>query len=313
MEKNLYANIAACADTKVLPGLAVTIRSSLEHSSIPCRIHVLADRLSKQDKKKLSNSWKPHPMCQGVVFYDIDYQNISKFRSTMYLKSKSAYSRYFISDFLGEESKCIYLDCDLLVLRDLAELNAANMHGKTMGAVRDISVRTANPHLFIGERLQLTNPYDYFNSGVLIIDLDRWRKLDARNRLVDLTLERADTFHSQDQDALNVFFDGDTEFLDPVWNTSQYERPDTVENRIIHLIGTVKPWHARYKEKLSDPYHRTEIWDRFYDVLDRTAYAGNRPWDPAGLGVVKETIESKIPKLDMVTGKIRRTLQKFLN
>jgi len=90
------------------------------------------------------------------------------------------------------------------------------------------------------------------------------------------------------------------------WNTSQYEKPDPIEGKIIHLIGTVKPWHARYRKNFREAYYRDVIYACFCDVLDRTAYRGKRPWNPLRLGEFLEYIDSRIPTADMLVGKMRR-------
>ena len=112
---------------------------------------------------------------------------------------------------------------------------------------------------------------------------------------------------SQDQDALNIVFEGQTLLLDPSWNTSQYENPSTLSGRVVHLIGSAKPWHARYLYRPEDPDLNRRMYDSFYAVLDRTEYGGFRPWNPMGLGILAETIKRNIPTADMVVGKLRRT------
>ena len=229
-------------------------------------------------------------------------------RSTQYLKSKTAYARFYLADFVPGADRCVYLDTDLIVLRDLHELQAMDMGGKTLAAVRDVSVRvdvTEQARLTrieeLGARLHLRRPEDYFNSGFLVIDTSRWRASNAETALVRVSTERFDELHSQDQDALNIVFEGDAHLLEPSWNTSQYETDSSFDFGVLHLIGTVKPWHHDYS------FHYGQL---FYQVLDRTAYAGRRAAPVGSFTARREAFLRMLPTVDMIVGKVRRSFQK---
>ncbi|MCX8996227.1 glycosyltransferase family 8 protein [Rhizobiaceae bacterium BDR2-2] len=302
-------DIVLSADRGVLYGLATTVRSALESSSDIVNVHVLATGFSEKDRADLKRSWA-HGKCGTVAFYDVPAEKLAPFRSTKYLKSKSAYARYFIALLPADVTRCIYLDTDLLVMRDLAEAARMDLAGHPIAAVADVSVRTRKSWPELRARLGLQDERTYFNSGFLIIDLTAWRAHDIEQALVDISIAAFDRLDSQDQDALNLVFENKTLLLDPDWNTSQYERPERLEGRIIHLIGTVKPWHARYAKKLDDPYMKNVMYDGFYGILDRTAYRGYRPWNVAGLGALAETFRGNIPTRDMIAGKLRRMVSR---
>jgi lipopolysaccharide biosynthesis glycosyltransferase len=109
-----------------------------------------------------------------------------------------------------------------------------------------------------------------------------------------------DVLDSLDQDALNIVLQNDWLELDPKWNTPKYDAPEDFSDGIIHLFGRVKPWHADYNYKFKD---------RFFEILDRTAFAGKRPSKLMGLGVAYKKISRTIPTLAMVKSKIRRSLR----
>src|ERR1035438_839440 len=109
----MSVDIVLSADRLVLPGLAVTVRSALENVSSRLNIHVISSGLRESDKEKLRRSWD-HPYCEIVVFVEIGKEylkHLQSFRSTAYLKSKTAYARYFISDIFPQLDRCIYLAC----------------------------------------------------------------------------------------------------------------------------------------------------------------------------------------------------------
>ncbi len=298
-------DVVMCSDRKALLGMAVSGRSALEHASETVNFWIVGQDFTSEDKKMLRTSWE-HAHLGSVSFVDISSAAIEGFRSTAYLKSKMTYARYFIADFFPDISRCVYLDVDLLVMRDVAELMHLDLGGNAVAACRDIAVRSGKARPDIARRLGLKDYGDYFNSGVMLMDLAFWRANGITKRIVDLSIEKEDSLDSQDQDALNITFEGKVHFLDTSWNTSQYEKPDPIEGKIVHLVGPVKPWNARYQKKFVEPYYRDVIYDRFFDVVDRTAFRGTRPWNPLRLGEMVEYCDSKIPTLDMVAGKLRR-------
>ncbi len=277
----------------MLWGMAVSVRSAIENSSAPVAVHVIGSGLKPADRAALEASW---PSAQ-VSFHDIDYSRISDFRSTKYLKSKVAYARYYLAEFLPDVSRCVYLDTDLIVLRDLAEADGIDLQGHIVGAVRDISVRQGRGLDDLKERLGLSDPGSYFNSGFLIIDLDEWRRQSVQQQLVEVSTAMFDRLHSQDQDALNVVLEGRTKLLDVHWNTSQYEADAPFADGVLHLIGTVKPWHHDYAYKFKG---------LFFEHLDRTAFSGRRATSPRSPRAIAERLSRLLPTFDMVTGKIRR-------
>ena len=303
----MAVDVVVCGDKNVLCGMAVTIRTALEHSSRPLRIHVINGGIPTSSIDKLRASWD-HKNMESVIFHDLEYDLLKEFRPTIYLKSKVAYARYFISDFLLDEDRCIYLDTDLLVLRDLAELYDMSMGDNIIASVPDISVRANADKMDVDVRLGLKDKLRYFNSGMLLIDLVRYRAGNFAQVLSDISVKMYDRLYSQDQDALNIAFEDHTLLLDPSWNRSQYERPEFVEGQVIHLIGTIKPWHAEYQSKFVDPYYKEVIYDRFYDVLDRTAFAGFRPRNFGGLAGKLEYLRRRTPTVEMIYKKLRDKL-----
>jgi len=302
-------DIVLCGDRGVLRGLAVTARSALENATGPVRLNLITSGIGLRDQEMLRDSWR-HAHCAGVRFASIPASRLQKFRSTGHLKSKAAYARYFIAEMFPDVARCIYLDADLLVLRDLREANDLDLGSNIAAAVRDVSSRSGTPIPDLRSRLGLREPANYFNSGFLVLDLDAFRRLGLGEELSRLSIERFDALHAQDQDALNVVLEDRVLLIGTEWNVSQYEKPMPVMGNVVHLIGTVKPWHARYRSKFDEPYYEDPIFKTFYEILDRTAFRGWRPLDLFGLGGLVEAALHAIPTSDMLVGKIRRSVKR---
>jgi len=290
-------HIAMAGDRHVLLGMAVAGRSALEKTSRPLAFEILGTGFTADDKAKLIESWQ-HPMTEGVRFYDVSVSDTKSYRSTLYLKSKAAYSRYFIGR-ITDVDRIVYIDTDIIVMRDISEASMIDLEGKTIAAVRDISIRLEPEQPRIINILGMKQSKDYFNSGFLIVDMSKWRERGAESGLTQISKDMFDKLDCQDQDALNIFFEDDVRLLDVSWNTSQYEAVYDIDGVILHLIGTIKPWLSDYK------YH---FLDTFNYWLDRTAYAGVRPVDENTIFAKVNRIIRRIPTLDMLINKIRKMI-----
>ena len=115
--------------------------------------------------------------------------------------SISSYARLFVADMLPKEiRRVLYLDCDMIVCASLYDLWNTEMGDCFLGAVQDsISDSTkASVGLLPGEQ--------YFNAGLLLIDLDEWRKQNTQERCLKYIDEKNGTVTHHDQGVLNAVF-----------------------------------------------------------------------------------------------------------
>lgn len=216
--------------------------------------------------------------------HTVQFIDVSGFASPLAFKTTDrwplvAWSRIFLPDLLPEEKRVIYCDIDTLACRDLAELYAVDLHGKALGAVLE---HYSHPGSHFNERLNIP-PEDpgYFNSGVLLMDLDRFRELDLTGRIVRYAAEHHDALTCPDQDALNGALSDEVMPLHPRWNwhdglTRNILRSDpdkklwrgarpveAVEAAlcpgILHYMGPHKPW--RYNYRMEGPRYALALKD----------------------------------------------------
>jgi lipopolysaccharide biosynthesis glycosyltransferase len=201
--------------------------------------------------------------------------------------------RLLVGEMLPHLERVIYIDIDVLIMQNLAELYDMNLGAKTIGAVRGYKVmkaREANANLGLsGIALQLPAQkyFDeiigmqgkfYFNAGVLLIDLNRWRAEKVKEKSLDF-FDRNVLLLFTDQDALNHVLRDQVLFLEEDWNfIPSKNRPITKNTRVIHFAGR-KPWEAAYdcddvevaereywKSALKTPYGLV-LLDKFYSEL----------------------------------------------
>ncbi len=96
---------------------------------------------------------------------------------TPYYITKEAYIRFWAPDLFPNRSRVLYMDSDIIVAGPLDELWSMDLQGRALGAVEiPNSSRPAEHGMPPGSL--------YFNSGVLLFDLDAWRARDYTNRCI---------------------------------------------------------------------------------------------------------------------------------
>jgi lipopolysaccharide biosynthesis glycosyltransferase len=179
--------------------------------------------------------------------------------------TEAVYLRLSIGTALPEFDKAIYFDADILVMGDIVPLMHTDLDGRLLGAVRD----PQNPILWRGialpgwDQLGLSGDHEYFNSGVMVLDLAKCREQRVFERCSSFLAERPQHIKFWDQDALNWVVGDDWLRLDRRWNTfpmsailtlpgQWYNAEDVLplahlladEDRadIVHFAGKCKPW-----------------------------------------------------------------------
>lgn len=263
--------LAMCCDGRYAMPLATTLRSMAESNVAhwPVEVHVLAEGFSPALQQKVAASL-PHGSV-ALRWHEPDlsaYRHLTPQAGRNRILPTITYGRLLLPGVLPPmQRRVLYLDADILVLQDLQPLWNANLRGASVGAVfdgMDGARRTGAPDFEKVPPVQR-----YFNAGVLVMDLPRWRDRRIAERALQYLQANPDTPYS-DQDALNVTCDGDWQPLDWKWNLQAlYHRGeldrggDRERPGIVHFITGDKPWiaaipnrHARFYDAYR---HRTQF------------------------------------------------------
>ena len=188
--------------------------------------------------------------CQ-IVNARVDGSHISQYKTNIHY---SVFLRYFTATFV-QEDQALYLDCDIVVTRDLSEIFAVDLGSYPLGAVRDLG-----GEVYFGEQI--------FNSGVLLINVNYWRENDIAGQLIEMTDSLHDKVTQDDQSILNMLFENRWLELPFAYNCitlhttfSDYEPEKGLYPPVIHYLTERKPW----KEYTQSIYR--EVW-WFYQGLD---------------------------------------------
>ena len=123
--------------------------------------------------------------------------------------------RLYLPEILSEVSKVLYLDADTFVARPLDELWHTRLGDAPLAAVANVVEPQFRSHV---ASLGVTYPGGYFNSGVLLMNLDLMRSEGALERLREFALDHRDQVVWPDQDVLNAVFVGRWLPLPPRFN-----------------------------------------------------------------------------------------------
>jgi lipopolysaccharide biosynthesis glycosyltransferase len=193
----------------------------------------------------------------------------------------ATYDKLTIGRWLPKsEERALWLDCDVLALSDLSRLWETPQGQCVVLATQDILVPTVGARFGIAchRELGIDAEAEYFNAGIMLIDVARWRSDDIAARALTYLKQYRRRIYFWDQEALNATLVGKWTNLDPRWNWRPRPGQNTFKNSgfgdaenspwIVHFGGSLKPWSF---EGRSAPY------ELFYRYLDSTAWAGWRP------------------------------------
>lgn len=276
-----YINLVLASDDNYAQHVAVVAASVLCNTKQMLHIHLLSDGITRERLILIENTVQR--LGGTLTVYDMSlYECFDNLFTSGHI-SKAAYFRLDIANILHEEvNKVIYMDVDLLVLQDIAELWQYDLQGRPLAAVPDYGIM-ASKRLMKQKQNVIGLPMDslYFNSGVVIMDLEQWRKYDYAKQVIDLAAVGNLPHH--DQDALNKVFVKNWMALPLKWNVippvfnlfskillNGYLRKNAIVARkdkaILHFAGRYKPWEFDSHKGFNDAYYFYLHQTNFSDV-----------------------------------------------
>lgn len=199
-----------------------------------------------------------------IINCRVTSEQISRYKTDI---SYTVFLRYFIADFV-QEDKALYLDCDLLVTKNLDDLFATDLQDYPLASVRDFGGRA-----YFGQEI--------FNAGVLLVNNAFWKKENMTQKLIDLSNEWHDKVEQADQSILNMLFEHKWLELDFDYNHivihkqfTDYQLPEGQDYpAIIHYLSHRKPW----KDLAAQTYR--DVW-WYYHGLEWTELSQNHHLHP---------------------------------
>lgn len=259
--------IVFAANELFVPYLSVAIQSILENCSADRHydIIVLTRDISPTSMITLTNQATRNNVNVGFLdvdaaLGDIELPHHGHFRPETYF-------RLLAPTLLDNVDKAIYLDSDLVVCADIAELFDTDVEGYLLAATRDADTigqmdgYDVSVLPYLKNELGMTEPHDYFQAGVLLMNLAEFRRTISANEILDIATER--TWRWLDQDVLNKVVNGNYRRVPMKWNYLV----DWQHLRRTHIVASAP-------KDVRDEYEEA----RLNRCIVHYAGPDNRPW-----------------------------------
>lgn len=258
----------AC-DDKYVPYLDVAIVSLIAHASDEndYKITVLKNDISEAHQAALKKHAKDNV---SIEFFDVQ-EMLEPIRAKLpevFYFGVAAYFRLFIETTFPQYDKAVYLDSDVILLSDIAELYDTDVEGYLVGAAYEQNTDRAPMFTEYVENIIGIPHNTYFNSGVMVMNLKEFRAFRVQERFLHmLTTYHFDSL-APDQEYLNVICHGRVKYLPTGWNKHSFPEPPEGELHLCHYALSCKPWH--YADTINGEYFWEYAKDsEFYnDLLD---------------------------------------------
>ena len=276
-------HVAIAFDDKFQKRVPPLLNGILAHASLPVHVHALTRNITPEAFSGLSARHPDLQMTQIQMDDRLQGQQIHLAAAT----TISTMDRLYLPDLLPGVDRLVYLDIDVAVLGDVAELarwplgvtgiaarstpnqwnyllihwmeRAIIKNGLDTAAARDLRLRLA-AHGNVLAR--------YVNAGVLVMSLDQLRAQAFTRNTLDLVAE----YGFEDQEAINLYLQGDYSELGQDWNAQPYL--DSFDSaKLIHWVGGRKPWLAKRAIR------KAQFWQQYDGVA--VAAAAVTPPEPA--------------------------------
>lgn len=246
----------------IMPSAVMMKSVSVNNADEEIVFHVQIDQSVKEEGRRSIKHVLSNPK-HTVLFHMMDgniFKDYPSLGTTKSYLSKTAYYRLFVTDVVSDDvHKILYLDGDIIVRKSLKPLWETSIDNYAIGCVTDMA---EDRHDYM--RLGYDKKNGYFNSGVLLMNLDYWREHQLKTKFLDLIVNEPGKIVLHDQDVLNITLNEQKLNLPMKYNAQggffhhrkyselggRYDEywPELKEAItdpfIIHYADKIKPWHV---------------------------------------------------------------------
>lgn len=236
-------------DAMVGPAAACLTSVAMNRGETSVTAHILHDGVASHRLRELVNHCTKIGL--AAIPYSIDAGDLVPLHAGLARQPLpvSTLYRCLLARYIPAEiEQVLYLDCDTIALGSIAALDTMELRGAI--AAVGLNPHSALRHLGIGDD-------EYFNSGVMAINMALWRSENIEGRLLGALDRHSDDLMFMDQCALNIALRGRVIFFEPQYNyiyDVKQRRSDFRTPVIIHYAGGTKPWKQPYSHPWSGAY-----------------------------------------------------------
>ena len=245
---NNFIHIFFTINNNYIPYLSAAIASILYNSKSKYKIafHIISNDITDINKEKISSLKK-------IKEFDIEYLKVDKelfnkipAHSMDHVSLETNY-RFLVADIKPNIDKLIFLDADLIINEDIAELWEVDIDNFYLAGVKDPIIGDDKDWWY--KKLPLEPNFDYINTGVLLINSKKWRENNIFNQLINNAIKYSNLLKFPDQDLINITLCGKIKYLELCWNycpTLYYgnksNNKKAKETAKIYHFPIMKPW-----------------------------------------------------------------------
>lgn len=235
---NVEIHICYNVNDAFIPVMGASLISVIENNKdLNIVFHIFTDGYSKENEQHIKQVAEQfHCICN---LYKLDMKPFQGYHIKVERFSRITYARTIMAKLLyGIAKRFIYIDADAICIAPLKKLWNLDLQGHIIAVTPD----HPNSNKYRAEYLKLKSG-KYFNDGIMLVDVNAWEKYDITPKCFAYQDEPRKRFLGQDQDIMNLVFDGNVYFLPHKYNiTAGGDDYDTDGGVFIHWTGRRKPW-----------------------------------------------------------------------
>ena len=254
-------HLAIAFDQHYLTPFYVLLTSIFRNSQgSPYHIHTIATGISDREKDEISSFVRQQQ--STISFYELDPAYVAGLvlPEDKHFTAAIYYRLLFPALVPATVKKLLYLDTDIVVIGNLAELYHSHIAGYSLGAVAEVNATRSRPDLGIHET------GTYFNSGVMLINVAEWRRQQVSEKAIRFLRDYPEKAIWPDQDALNVVLMNNYAKLPGRFNVIPFDIPRLLpknkyagflEDKVIihYTLKEHKPWDIQGINQFRYLYH----------------------------------------------------------
>lgn len=266
-------NIVYSVDNNYIQHFVASLTSLLENYFGESKINIVVIDGGIEDRKKKFLVELVDKYNATLSFEKINNEQLKGANLKGHI-SEAAYYRLMIPDLFFENDlvKIVYLDCDVIVRDDIGKLWNIDIGDCVIGAIK---LNEYNGY----DKIDVPKDAHYFNSGVLVINLDKWRKEQITRKALEYIKSYPEKLIAHDQSILNYLLYDKWFQINYKWNlrtqlfsldykTAGFDNNESFEKvkedpSIVHFTTASKPWHYLNNHPFQKEY--------FY-YLNKTGY-----------------------------------------
>jgi lipopolysaccharide biosynthesis glycosyltransferase len=247
-------NVVFGSDKSYIAHLAVALCSLFDNNrDLALNVYVLNSDIDPSSWKKIQGIAERYG--QNLINLKVSERDLEGLVLNWHF-TLATYYRVLIPKELPID-RVLYLDVDIVVNGSIAELYNTDLGDTFLAAVRA-------PNFDRHEQLEMSKEANYFSAGMMVINLDKWRKERLKERVIAMVKRKPEAMVFSDQCGINSIVNGRWTEVDPKFNLMhtyadedisgfEWMFPERVLDNarkhpvIIHFSGASKPWHFSKK------------------------------------------------------------------